>query len=171
MQIGPVSAFGSKGRSAINEKYKQCLYNSKIVLHANPDRWEGDARTWEAISSGALVFVDRMHQPIPHPLVDGEHVIFYDLSAEGLEQLERKIIFYLENDEERARIGQQGRDFVLRYHRSVNRINEMIWHLDAQAADRAELKYLLNQEKDVQSRKLAAKSRPAWQTPGFLEPG
>jgi hypothetical protein len=170
MQIGPVSAFGSEGRRAINEKYKQCLYNSKIVLHANPDRWEGDARTWEAICSGALVFVDRMHQPIPHPLVDGKHVIFYDLSAEGLEQLERKIIFYLENDEERARIGQQGRDFVLRYHRSVNRINEMIWHLDAQAADRAELKYLLNQEKEVQSRKLAEKSRPAWQTPGFLDP-
>ena len=60
MQIGTVSESGSAGRSGIHPKYKQCLYDSKIVLHANPDSWEGDARTWEALASGALVFVDRI---------------------------------------------------------------------------------------------------------------
>ena len=51
MQIGPVSEVGPVGRSAVDPRYKQALYDSRIVLHANPDPWEGDARTWEALSS------------------------------------------------------------------------------------------------------------------------
>jgi glycosyltransferase involved in cell wall biosynthesis len=177
MQIGPVSSCGPEGRMAINEQYKRCLFNSKIVLHANPDHWEGDARLWEAICSGALVFVDRMCQPIPHPLVDGEHVIFYDLSANGFAELERKIVYYLEHDEERARIGQRGRAFVLERHRSINRINEMIWQLESRAADKAELAAIREQDQKQEeqgakaNRSLEGKplTRSVWQTPEFLE--
>ena len=135
MQIGTVSETGSIGRSAINERYKQCLYSSKVILHANPDPWEGDSRTWEALSSGALVFLDRMVQPIEHPLVDGEHAVFYDLSHEGLLTLEEKIAFYLDHDEERERIGRQGREHVLAHHRPINRTNVIIERLEVQEAD------------------------------------
>jgi len=170
MQIGLVSPCGPEGRSAIDERYKRCLFDSKIILHANPDPWEGDARTWEAISSGALVFLDRMCQPIPHPLVDGVHVIFYDLSEAGFEELERKIIYYLEHDEERTRIGMQGKAFVLERHRSINRINELVWELDARDADVAELKAILDLERATRSR---GRSRPVlttWQTPEIKGP-
>jgi len=151
MQIGLVSPCGPVGRSGVDERYKRCLYNSKIVLHANPDPWEGDSRTWEAISAGALVFVDRMCQPYPHPLIDGDHVIFYDLNDEGMKELERKIVFYLHHEEERARIGRQGREFVLARHRSINQINELIWELDASAADTAELRAILSLERAIRS--------------------
>lgn len=144
MQIGLVSPCGPVGRSAIDKRYKGCLFDSKIILHANPDHWEGDARTWEALSAGALVFVDRMCQPINHPLVDGKHVIFYDLTEEGMEELERKIIYYLNHDQERARIGRQGQAFVLERHRSINRINEIIWELEAQEADAVELEEIVS---------------------------
>jgi len=168
MQIGLVSNCGPEGRQAINAEYKRCLFNSKIVLHANPDHWEGDARTWEAICSGALVFVDRMCQPIPHALIDGEHVVFYDLNADGFAELERKIIHYLEHDEERARIGQQGRAFALERHRSVNRINEMIWHLDSKAADQAELRMILDLERVHRSRERTVKKLREWKTPEIM---
>jgi len=168
MQIGPVSDCGPEGRQVINDTYKRCLYNSKIVLTANPDRWEGDSRTWEAICSGALVFVDRMCQPIPHALIDGEHVVFYDLSTEGFEELERKIVYYLEHDEERAQIGQQGRAFALQHHRSINRIDEMIWHLESRAADKVELTLIEEEERLTGERLRDAKVRSAWGTPEFL---
>ncbi len=139
MQIGTVSEPGPAGRSAINEQYKRCLFASKIILHANPDPWEGDARTWEAVSSGALVFIDRMCQPISHPLVDGEHVIFYDPTDEGMEALEEKIFYYLSHDEERERIGRQGREFALSHHRSIHRVNAIIDELDTREADAQEM--------------------------------
>ena len=123
MQIGPVSECGPVGRSSLDPKYKECLFASKIVLHANPDWWEGDSRLWEAIASGALVFVDRMCQPIPHPFVDGVHVIFYDLTDDGMKELERRVLYYLSHDEERERIGKQGREFALAQHRPINRIS------------------------------------------------
>lgn len=176
MQIGTVSECGPVGRSAIDERYKKCLYESKIVLHANPDPWEGDARTWEAVASGALVFIDRMCQPISHPLVDGEHVIFYDLTDEGLEMLEEQIIYYLSDDEERERIGRQGRDFVLSRHRSIDRVEEIFLELETQRADVEELKALVKLKREaarqtLESRK-EAEARPStlaeWQDPVIL---
>ena len=131
MQIGAVTECGPVGRSGIDPRYKQCLYDSKIILHANPDPWEGDSRLWEALASGALVFVDRMYTPFKDPLVDGEHLIFYDLTDQGMEALERKIVHYLGDDEERQRIGAQGRAFVLSHHRSIDRISAIIRELES----------------------------------------
>ncbi len=133
MQIGTVSECGPVGRSDIAPKYKQCLYDSKIILHANPDPWEGDARLWEALASGALVFVDRMHAPIKNPLIDGQHLVFYDLTDEGMEILEQKLIRYLGDDPARQKIGMQGREFVLKHHRSINRVSEIIQELEARS--------------------------------------
>lgn len=128
-QIGPVSESGAEGRSRIHPLYKHTLYDSRIVLHANPDPWEGDARTWEALASGALVFVDRMHAPIQHPLIDGQHLVFYDLTDEGMTALEEQVLYYLDHEPERERIGQAGRDFVLTHHRSINRANAIVAEL------------------------------------------
>src|SRR5579862_8969028 len=148
MQIGTVSECGPVGRSGIDPKYRQCLYDSKIVLHANPDPWEGDSRLWEALASGALVFVDRMHAPIRHPLIDGEHLIFYDLSDDGMAILERKIVAYLADDRERQRIGTQGREFALKHHRSINRITEIIGELEGSTPSSAAAK-TIRSELDV----------------------
>lgn len=130
MQIGTVSECGPVGRSSTDPRYKECLYDTRIVLHANPVTWEGDARTWEAIASGALVCVDRMFAPIRNPLIDGEHVVFYDFTDEGMGILEDKIRYYLANEDKRKRIGLNGREFVLQNHRPVNRIDELIAELE-----------------------------------------
>ena len=143
MQVGVVSEPGPTGRSRIDKHYKNCLYDSKIILHANPDDWEDDSRTWEALCSGALVFIDRMCQPIENPLVEGKHVIFYDLDEAGLKELEEKILYYLNHDEERERIGSQGREFVLTHHRSINRVNHIIEALESDNADIEELEQLV----------------------------
>jgi hypothetical protein len=125
-QLGPVSESGPEGRSRIHPAYKRCLFDSRVVLHANPDPWEGDARTWEALASGALLFVDRMHAPIANPLIDGRHLVFYDLTEEGLATLEEQVLYYLGHEAERERIGRAGREFVLTHHRSINRANAIV---------------------------------------------
>ena len=45
----------------------------------------------EAMASGALIFVDRMFVPRPHPLIDGRHVVYYDNNnkTELFEKLDR----------------------------------------------------------------------------------
>ena len=60
-------------RKVINNGYFKIMNDSKIVVTANPSYWEGDSRLMEA-----LIFVDHMYVPRPHPLIHGVHVIYYD---------------------------------------------------------------------------------------------
>ena len=95
-------------------------------MTCNPDKWEGDHRTWEAFANGPLVFVDRMYTPMVHPLIDGEHCIFYDLSDEGLEELRKKILYFLENPTQAEAIAKAGHEFTMKYHRASNRVDEIL---------------------------------------------
>ena len=106
--------------------YFKLLKRSRIVVTCNPSRWEGDHRTWEAFASGALVFVDRMWTPLTHPLIDGKHCVFYDLSDSGLTELEERIEYYLRHGELAYDIARAGHEFTMKYHRTSNRIDEIL---------------------------------------------
>lgn len=108
------------------KEYFRLLKRSRIVVTCNPSRWEGDRRTWEALANGALVFVDRMFTPTTHPLVDGEHCIFYDLSDEGLASLEHRILYYIDNPHLALHIAKTGHEFAMKHHRSSSRIDEIL---------------------------------------------
>ena len=66
---------------------------------------EGDFRLWEAMSTGALVFVDEMHTPLPHPFLDGVHLVVYDNSDEG--SFLAKLKHYLDHPVELRRVAYQ----------------------------------------------------------------
>ena len=106
--------------------YFRLLKRSRIVVTCNPTKWEGDHRTWEAFANGALVFVDRMWTPLTHPLIDGEHCIFYDLSDIGLQELRAMILYYLKHTTEAEVIARKGHEFTMKYHRASNRIDEIL---------------------------------------------
>ncbi len=108
--------------------YFHLLKRSRIVVTCNPNPWEGDHRTWEAFAAGALVFIDRMYTPMVHPLIDLKHCIFYDLSDQGLMELWKQIQFFTEdrNHSHAAEIAQAGHEFTMKYHRSSNRIDEIL---------------------------------------------
>jgi hypothetical protein len=96
-----------------------------MQLHTlqNPTHHEGDSRTWEALVSGALVFVDRTRGRLPYALQHRRHVIFYE--PLDVTDLAAKLTFYLapENADEAAAIAARGRRHALRHHRAVNRID------------------------------------------------
>ena len=127
IHVGIIGKQGRIGRTTIQKPYYERMFNSKIVVTCNPKDWEGDYRTWEALSSGALVMVDKMLTPIVNPLIDKEHIIFYDKN--NLDDLKQKIIFHLNNDNLREKIAKNGNDFVLKYHKTSDRIDEILSHL------------------------------------------
>lgn len=126
-QIGELNKESARGFNApLMKDYWKLLRKSRIVVTCNPSKWEGDHRTWDAFANGALVFIDRMYTPMVHPLIDGKHCIFYDLSDDGLKELRKKIRSALLNPEIAANIAKEGHEFTMKYHRASNRIDEIL---------------------------------------------
>ena len=76
---------------------------------------------FEAMFSGALVFVDEMFAPAPHPLRHGEHVVVY--SPADPAAFQRLVAHYLAHPLDARRIARQGYLHALQYHRSVSRVD------------------------------------------------
>lgn len=125
--VGLVGKRGKTGRNSIQKKYYKKMFHSKIVVTCNPNDWEGDYRTWEALSTGSLVFVDKMLTPKINPLINEKHIIFYDRN--NLLELKEKILFYLNNQELAKKISQQGNRHALKYHKPSDRIDEILSYL------------------------------------------
>ena len=126
-QIGQLNKGSMRAFNDLNmREYFRLLRRSRIVVTCNPSRWEGDHRTWEAFANEPLVFVDRMWTPLNPPLLDGMHCIFYDLSDRGLRELRKKIMYYINHPDEAAIIAHAGHVFTMKYHRTSNRIDEIL---------------------------------------------
>lgn len=126
-QIDPYTAGSQrKFNDSRMKKYFRLLKRSRMVVTCNPGRWDGDHRTWEALASGALVFVDKMYFPLAHPLIDGKHCIFYEPSDMGLMELRKRILYYIQNPGEAEVIAKRGHEFAMKYHRTSNRIDEIL---------------------------------------------
>ena len=108
----------------VNIKYFDILKTSKIIVTANPPNWEGDFRLWEALLMGNLVLCDEMVIPhiMKYPLLHKTHLVFY----KNIHELLEFINYYTQNEEERDRIGKEGRDYCLKYHKFSNRVEEVI---------------------------------------------
>lgn len=106
--------------------YFKLLRRSQIVVTCNPSRWEGDFRTWEAMASGALVFVDRMYIPMKHPLISGKHCYIYEPSDAGMQRMKDLIFYYIKNSQLAKSIALRGQIYSIQYHKAVSRIDEIL---------------------------------------------
>lgn len=121
-----VGQFNNFGRVGFSRAYNRYLKRGKLAITCMPGLYDGDFRTWEAFASGALVFVDRQYTPMEHPLIDGEHCIFYTVTEEGLKELGKKIRYFVANKVQTEKIARQGYEFTMKYHRASNRIDEIL---------------------------------------------
>jgi hypothetical protein len=71
--------------------------------------------------SGALVFVDEMFAPSPHPLVHRTHVVVYSTSDPPA--FATALDYYLTHPLEARQIARRGYLFALQYHRAVSRVD------------------------------------------------
>ena len=113
--------------SCVNENYYYILKKSKIIVTANPPNWEGDFRLWEALLVGNLVLCDKMILPhiLKYPLLDKKHLVFYDNPNE----IPHLINYYMINEDERIKIGNEGRKYCLENHTFSNRLDEILEEL------------------------------------------
>lgn len=108
-------------RRKAGQQYFDRMRRAAIVVTANPGKWEGDFRLWEAMASKALVFVDELFAPMPCPLIHGQDLIFYD--PYDRRSFEEKIRYYLAHPDEARRIAMSGFRKAVRCHRWVNRVD------------------------------------------------
>ncbi len=104
-------------RTTVDENYFHHLYNAKIIVTANPSGWEGDFRLMEAFGSGALIFVDKMYVPRPHPLIHGKHVIYYDNNNKT--DFFDKLDYYRHHEQESIKVAIHGYLHTMKYHRTA----------------------------------------------------
>ncbi len=133
--IGMPTATARVGRRAIFKpaennpflNYLQILKRSKMVFTAFPDEHDGDSRTWEAFSSGAMVFMDTTHIPSPQPFIHGKHCYIYDArDRDSIRKAIDRAMEYLNDDIARERIAQLGLKHALKYHKPTDRINMIL---------------------------------------------
>jgi hypothetical protein len=86
----------------IEGAYADLLRRGRIVFNQSVRR-EMNLRCFEAPACGALLFLEEDNLEAQKYIVDGEHAVYYD-DANLLE----KLVYYLEHEDERARIAAQG---------------------------------------------------------------
>lgn len=104
-------------RTTVDQNYFHHLYNAKIIVTANPSGWEGDFRLMEAFGSGALIFVDQMYVPRPHPLIHGKHIIYYDNNNKT--DFFDKLDYYRHHEQESVKVAIHGYLHTMKYHRTA----------------------------------------------------
>jgi hypothetical protein len=128
--VGEVNKGGrgdARGDYVNNMVYFNMMRAAGVVVTANPASWEGDTRLWEALMSGALVMCDQMYTPLHRPLIHGTHLVYY--TATNKTDFITKLEYYTidpRGQDEARRIGVQGREYAMRWHRSVSRIDYIL---------------------------------------------
>jgi hypothetical protein len=138
VMIGEATAGDREGRMGVLEKwpngwtdYMNLMRHMKIIFTAYPDGHDGDSRTWEAMTSGALVFMDKTHIPTPNMFEDKKHCIYYDATDDkSIKNAILQAEYYLKHDKERCQIAENGREHAMKYHRSKNRLEYVLDSID-----------------------------------------
>lgn len=143
--IGKTTTSGTAGRRSVLSSikgnawvdYMELLGQTKILFSAFPEEWDGDSRTWEAMSSKALCFLDKTYFSTEHYFEHGKHCFFYDASDKA--SIRDAICLakeYLkpERKAERESIAEEGFKHAICYHRSVNRIDYMLRSIQSKLA-------------------------------------
>ncbi len=97
------------------------MQRARIIVTSNPSDWEGDFRLMEAISSGALIFVDEMHVHRPHPLIADKHIVYYNNANKT--DLFEKLDMYRKNNRLSRTVALQGYLHSMKYHRAASLID------------------------------------------------
>jgi hypothetical protein len=126
--VGIAGGAGEAGRSGFQKDYFDKMTRARIVVTCNPDRWEGDYRLFEALSSGSLVLSDTMSTPVENPFIDWEHLIYYDKNnLDGLGKIIRELLIH---DDLRQFIANNGYEHAMRFHKASDRIDEILARLE-----------------------------------------
>ena len=112
-----------KGQFIENRELHKYYSSCKILLN---DHWEDmkemdfpSNRLFDALACGTFVISDKI--PSAETLFEGT-VVTYD----GVDDLDKKLEYYLSHDEEREKIAERGKELVLKSHTFDNRADTIL---------------------------------------------
>ena len=105
------------------------LYNSSRILFDRTIFYNIGTRLFECVGSGGFFLLNktRIYNGMNSIGMDGVHFATYEDSYESLVD---RMKYYLEHEEERNRIAQQGHKFFLQNHTYQNRLQTILHQLD-----------------------------------------
>ena len=107
-------------RRAIHNQYIDAINRSKIFIISNNFNRRLSMKYTEALACGTFVLADRPEDFELQGFVDGEHLVLYD----GVDDLKKKITYYLKHDKERIAIANKGMKFVRKHHSGARRCRQ-----------------------------------------------
>ncbi len=111
------------------------LHSSSFHESVNPNGDFVNPRTFEIASSGGFQLVDDRKEL--HDLFDTESEL---VTFRDMEDLKKKIDYYLENEDERNAIASRSRERVLKEHTMEHRMMEMLLHIFMDRFDELQMK-------------------------------
>ena len=82
-------------------------------------------RVWDVLGSKGFLLTNYQAE-IPYYFEEGKDLVCFD----GIEDLREKVAYYLEHEEERLQIAENGYRKVKEYHTYVHRVSEMFRIID-----------------------------------------
>lgn len=83
-------------------------------------------RVWDVLGSGGFLLTNYQAE-MPYYFEEGKDLVFFD----GVEDMCEKVAYYLEHEEERKRIAENGYRKVKEHHTYVHRVSEMLRIIEA----------------------------------------
>lgn len=105
-----------------HRSYVRALENAKIGVASLDQHGSCNQRHYEIPACGTLLLTDGPPRDFPAlQFREGEHYVLYD----GISDLHDKVRYYLEHDDERLTIAQNGHTLVTGRHSNTNRARDM----------------------------------------------
>lgn len=95
-----------------SERYYQELFRSRIAVSIRGGGFD-TLRFWEILACKALLLCEQPDIYIPEALEDSKHAVFCKSDLSDLAEL---IYYYLDHEQERAMIAEEGHRHLLKYH-------------------------------------------------------
>lgn len=109
----------------IHQQYIDAINKTKICIISTNIFNSPNMKFTEFTSCGSFVLSDKPADMEQLGFEDGKHLVLYD----GLKDLNKKIKYYLEHEDEREKIAKQGMKFTRKNHNNVVRVKQMMKYI------------------------------------------
>lgn len=119
-----IKKLGLKGvvKKVVHQRYIDCINQTKICIISVNIFNSPNMKFTEFTSCGTFVLADKPADMKELGFKDGEHLVLY----KNMKDLNKKINYYLVNNEEREQIAKQGMKFTRNNHNNTVRVKQMI---------------------------------------------
>jgi len=119
-----VRVWGDRPDNQVNQQEMGRIYSQSRLVVNESIQGEVNLRMFEALAAGALLLTEDVGPNILGLFTPGKHLITY-----GSHDLVEKAAYFLDHEEERQAIAQQGRELVYARHHTLARARQFLEYL------------------------------------------